>query len=121
MGSFSSSFTGYLDAPVDGTYAFSVNGDDGVRLWLDGQVVGESLRPDTANQIDVMAPLTAGRHAIRVDHFQRGGGKALGCGGSRRAAPPGSAAPCADARLSQRRYSRMVNRLPLPGVLCTVS
>lgn len=92
-GPFSSSFTGYLDAPVDGTYAFSVNGDDGVRLWLDGQVVGESLRPDTANQIDVMAPLTAGRHAIRVDHFQRGGGKALELwwqppGGPRQVVPP---------------------------------
>ncbi len=77
FGPFSSTFTGYLDAPVDGVYGFSVNGDDGIRLWLDGQVVGEALRADAANQFDITVPLTAGRHAIRVDHFQRGGGKAL--------------------------------------------
>ncbi len=87
FGPFSSSFTGYLEAPVDGTYVFSVNGDDGVRLLLDGQVVGEALQPDAANQFDITVPLTAGRHAIRVDHFQRGGGKALELWWQ----PPGSA------------------------------
>ena len=76
-GPFSDSFSGELEAPVDGSYFFSVNGDDGVRLWLDGKVVGEALQPDTANEFNATVSLTAGRHAIRVDHFQRGGGKAL--------------------------------------------
>ncbi len=76
-GPFSDSFNGELEAPVDGSYVFSVNGDDGVRLWLDGKLVGEALQPDTANEFNATVPLTAGRHAIRVDHFQRGGGKAL--------------------------------------------
>lgn len=93
IGSFSSSFTGTLEAPVDGTYVFSVNGDDGIRLWLDGQVVGEALQADAANQIDITVSLTAGEHAIRVDHFQRGGGKALELwwqppGGPRQVVPP---------------------------------
>jgi 4-amino-4-deoxy-L-arabinose transferase-like glycosyltransferase len=76
-GPFSDSFSGELEAPVDGSYFFSVNGDDGVRLWLDGKLVGEALQPDTANEFNATVPLTTGRHAIRVDHFQRGGGKAL--------------------------------------------
>lgn len=74
---FSSTFSGELEAPVDGSYFFTVNGDDGVRLWLDGKVVGEAMQPDTANEFNATVSLTAGRHAIRVDHFQRGGGKAL--------------------------------------------
>lgn len=74
---FSVTFRGELETPVDGPYFFSVNGDDGVRLWLDGQVVGESLKADAANEFNVTLNLSAGRHRIRVDHFQRGGGKAL--------------------------------------------
>jgi hypothetical protein len=98
IGSFSSSFTGYLEAPVDGTYVFGVNGDDGIRLWLDGQVVGEALQADIANQIDITIPLAAGQHAIRIDHFQRGGGKALELwwqppGGPRQVVPPNALTP----------------------------
>ncbi len=74
---FSSSFSGQIEISSAGAYQFYVNGDDGVRLWLDGQVVGESLRPDTANEFSVTVHLTAGRHPLRLDHFQRGGGKAL--------------------------------------------
>ena len=76
-GPFSTTFSGELEAPVDGSYFFSVNGDDGVRLTLDGNVVGEAMQPDTANEFNATVTLTAGRHTIRVDHFQRGGGKAL--------------------------------------------
>jgi hypothetical protein len=39
--------------------------------------VGESVAPDNVNLIDVQTQLSAGPHAIRVDYFQRGGGKAL--------------------------------------------
>jgi hypothetical protein len=29
------------------------------------------------NLVDVETPLTAGPHAVRIDYFQRGGGKSL--------------------------------------------
>jgi hypothetical protein len=74
---FSVRWTGTLAAPVDGVYRFQLNADDGVRLWLDGQLVGESVAPDNVNLIDVQTQLSAGPHAIRIDYFQRGGGKAL--------------------------------------------
>ena len=74
---FSVRWTGTLTAPVDGTYRFQLNSDDGVRLTLDGELVGESVTPDNVNLIDVQTELSAGPHAIRIDYFQRGGGKAL--------------------------------------------
>jgi hypothetical protein len=74
---FSVRWTGTLTAPADGVYRLQLNADDGVRLWLDDDMVGESVIPDNVNLIDVELPLTAGPHAIRIDYFQRGGGKAL--------------------------------------------
>ncbi len=76
-GAFSVTWTGWLMAPRGGKYRLRLGADDGVRLWVDGRVVGESLRPGTVNQVMVTLPLSAGPHAIRVDYFQRGGAKAL--------------------------------------------
>ncbi|MCO6451535.1 MAG: glycosyltransferase family 39 protein [Caldilineales bacterium] len=77
FGSFSATWTGSLLAPVDGTYSFRLDADDGVRFWLDDRLVGESLNPDTVNQVSAVVELTAGPHPIRIDYFQRGGGKSL--------------------------------------------
>ena len=74
---FSVRWTGTLTAPADGSYRFQVHADDGVRFWLDDQLVGESVVPDNVNLVDVETPLTAGPHSIRIDYFQRGGGKSL--------------------------------------------
>jgi hypothetical protein len=95
---FSVRWTGTLAAPASGTYRFQLNADDGVRLWLDGELVGESVVPDNVNLIDVQAQLSAGAHAIRIDYFQRGGGKALELwwqppGGTLQPVPPGVLTP----------------------------
>ncbi len=77
FGPFSASWTGDILIPADGYYLFHLDADDGVRFTVDGQVVGESLNPDTVNAIDAGLNLSAGPHPIRIDYFQRGGGKAL--------------------------------------------
>jgi 4-amino-4-deoxy-L-arabinose transferase-like glycosyltransferase len=74
---FSARWTGTLLAPEDGLYRFQVNADDGVRMWLDGELLGESVTPDNVNMIDAQKQLSAGVHTVRIDYFQRGGGKAL--------------------------------------------
>jgi alpha-D-xyloside xylohydrolase len=76
-GPFSVIWTGELLAPVDGLYQIQINADDGARLWLDGRVLAEGMVPDTANVIRTSMKLTAGPHPIRIDYFQRGGGKSL--------------------------------------------
>jgi len=77
VGPFSATWTGRLLAPSDGSYLFRLHADDGARLWLDGTLLGESLKPDTVNMVEANIVLGSGPHDLRVDFFQRGGGKAL--------------------------------------------
>jgi hypothetical protein len=77
LGPFSATWTGTLTAPSDGDYLFRLHADDGARLWLDGELLGEGLTPDGVNLVEVNRILQSGPHQIRIDYFQRGGGKAL--------------------------------------------
>lgn len=74
---FSATFSGQLRIEDPGFYNFRIEADDGVRLTLGGEVLGESLIPDRPNQVRAGVDLTAGLHQIRIDYFQRGGGSAL--------------------------------------------
>lgn len=76
-GPFSVRWTGQLAAPVAGEYRFQLQADDGVRFWVDGRLVGESVTPDAFNVVDVRVMLEPGLHDVRIDFFQRAGGKAL--------------------------------------------
>ena len=77
FGPFSATWTGSLLVPSDGSYTFQLDADDGVRFWLDDRLVAESLNPDAVNQISAVVDLTTGPHTIRIDYFQRGGGKSI--------------------------------------------
>jgi PA14 domain/Dolichyl-phosphate-mannose-protein mannosyltransferase len=74
---FSARFSGFLRVTRPGAYRFRVNADDGARLTLDGQVLGEGLIPDQPNDFRVSVNLEPGDHPIQIDYFQRGGGSAL--------------------------------------------
>lgn len=74
---FSAQFMGSLRVEKAGTYRFRLSADDGVRLTLDGTVLGEGLTPDQPNQLTVEAVLAPGLHDLRIDYFQRYGGSAL--------------------------------------------
>ena len=76
-GPFSVSWQGDIQIPETGRYVFLVESDDGARLWLDGRVAGESMKPDSGNFFEAPMALLAGRHAIRLDYFQRGGAKSI--------------------------------------------
>jgi hypothetical protein len=74
---FSATFVGSLQIDTPGLYRFRINADDGVRLSLNGEVLGEALTPDRPNQIWAERELSPGRYPIRIDYFQRYGGSAL--------------------------------------------
>jgi hypothetical protein len=76
-GAFSARWTGSIHAEAASSYFFQIHADDGVALWLDGQLIGESLQADRANMVEGSTYLEEGWHPIRVEYFQRGGGKAL--------------------------------------------
>jgi LysM repeat protein len=56
-----------------GTWRFSLSADDGIRLWLDANVVLDrySYVGGQTNQVDVVIP--AGVHTLRVDYVEQSG------------------------------------------------
>lgn len=74
MNHFGIVYTGKLKAPKDGDYTFSVAGDDGVRLLIDGKMVVENDGIHAITEIkSATTKLTAGMHDVRVEYFQAEG------------------------------------------------
>lgn len=76
-GPFSARFSGALRVTARDRYSFRAVADDGVRVRLDGILLGEALTPGKPNEFDAELDLTPGDHPIIVDYFQQGGGSAL--------------------------------------------
>ena len=57
-----------------GTYRYTVTGDDGIRVRVDGNLVvdGWSDHPPTTYTADV--PLTVGQHTVVIEYYERNGG-----------------------------------------------
>jgi hypothetical protein len=76
---FSVRWTGQIKAPADGTYHITTVSDDGVRVWVDGNLVIDHY--DThAPTTDTSSALTfaAGSlHDIEVNYYERGGGEEI--------------------------------------------
>jgi hexosaminidase len=70
-------FTGYVRVPSDGVWTFRLTSDDGSRLWIGDRLVVDGDGPHTSEERVGAMALRAGWHAIRVDYFQAGGGRAL--------------------------------------------
>ncbi|MEE1750999.1 lectin [Streptomyces sp. SP18CS02] len=68
---------GNLNAPDTGSYTFRLTSDDGSRLSIDGQVVISHDGLHGAEPKDATVELTAGYHALRIEHFERDGGQQL--------------------------------------------
>jgi len=74
---FSASYSGFLKIAQSGNYHFTINADDGARLTIDNQVVGEGLIPNQSNNLALDLKLEPGYHPIEIDYFQSGGGNEL--------------------------------------------
>ena len=59
-----------------GPYRFRATADDGVRLWVDGQLLIDQWHDGSATYQAVMN-LTAGVHDVRVDYYEHLGGAAI--------------------------------------------
>ncbi len=70
-------FTGYVFAETDGVYTFSINSDDGSKLFIGDELI---INNDGLHGMVRRAgtkPLSAGWHQIRIEFFERGGGAGL--------------------------------------------
>jgi hypothetical protein len=68
---FSARWTGELNVPVSATYSFSTNTDDGVRVWVDEQLIIDNWT-DHSPFVDTSDPLDldAGPHSIRMEYYE---------------------------------------------------
>lgn len=74
---FGFSFTGYFNAPVDGSYTFFTTSDDGSKLYLHDQMVVDNDGLHASREKKGEVVLKKGMHPIRVEFFERGGFETL--------------------------------------------
>jgi hypothetical protein len=70
---FSIRWTGFLRAPVPGEHTLKVYADDGVRLWLDGELVLDQWSHGIKPDLRVTAYLTDEAHDLRIELYDEGG------------------------------------------------
>ncbi len=73
----SAAFTGYVDVPAMDFYTFYTNSDEGSRLWIGGTLVVENNGLHTMKETSGIIGLKPGRHALRVEYFERTGAAGL--------------------------------------------
>ncbi|HET7302106.1 MAG TPA: PA14 domain-containing protein, partial [Candidatus Saccharimonadales bacterium] len=66
---------GYIDLPQTGTYTFRIWSDDGVRLYIDDQVVIDDWKDGAARShaTGTFANTAAGKHRIRIEYYTANG------------------------------------------------
>ncbi|RFC43856.1 MAG: PA14 domain-containing protein [Verrucomicrobia bacterium] len=72
---FSARWTGRVKTSPAGTYTFAVQSDDGVRLWLNGQLVVNNWTDHATTETSVSLVLGAGVWVdLRMEYYERAGG-----------------------------------------------
>ncbi|WP_375417960.1 PA14 domain-containing protein [uncultured Hymenobacter sp.] len=70
-GHFSVRWTGYLYAPLTGTYTFRIITDDGMRVWVGGRLLLDEWRPQPPLTATGWLALRAGHYyPVRIEYFQ---------------------------------------------------
>jgi hypothetical protein len=71
---FSARWEGRLVAPVTGAYTFHADTDDGVRLWINNQLVIDQWINRCCDTLDVVVTLQAGQtYPIKMEYFDNNG------------------------------------------------
>lgn len=70
---YSVRWTGFLRVPNDGQYELLTRSDDGVRLWIDNELIIDNWNVHRSAMDKAVRPLTAGFHPIKLEWYQRRG------------------------------------------------
>lgn len=71
----------------EGTYRFWAAADDGVRLYVDGELLIDDWRDSSAKRLEADATLEAGKHKVIVEYYERGDRASVEVGWERPATP----------------------------------
>jgi len=75
---FAARFTGTFTAPSGGNYTFRVRADDGVRLWIAGQLVVDKWIDQGPTNYDATVSLTAGQSFdVKIEYYENSGGAVM--------------------------------------------
>jgi hypothetical protein len=69
---FSARWTRYIDVSP-GNYRFTVTADDGIRLWIDNELIIDQWRHQAATTYNADRYLGPGHHLVVVDYFENTG------------------------------------------------
>ncbi len=73
-GSYSVRWSGQVQAQYTQTYVFSATADDGVRLWVGGQLLIDQWKDQAATEYTASIALTAGaKYDLVLEYYQAGG------------------------------------------------
>jgi PA14 domain len=85
---FSARWTKSVAVAEEGMYRFTVTGDDGVRLFVDGVTVLDKWFPQGATTYTATRQLTQGAHQVVLEYFEAGGDAVARFSYERTADPP---------------------------------
>ena len=74
---FGLEFAGFVKVAKDGVYAFSTDSDDGSRLFIDDKLIVDNDGLHSNKEVLGVVALASGLHRIKVQYFQKGGGRDL--------------------------------------------
>ncbi len=69
---FSARWTRYIDV-TPGTYSFTITSDDGMRLWVDGELILDAWYEHAALTLTAQKYLGPGHHLIKVEYYEKAG------------------------------------------------
>ena len=88
---FSVRWTRDIHFPATGTYTFSARVDDGVRVWVNGNLIIDKWIQQSPTTHTGSIYLTAGTHAVRVEYFEAAGSALCQVSWTVSGAPPSGA------------------------------
>jgi hypothetical protein len=73
---FSVRWVGWVLAPSAGQYVFQTESDDGIRVWLNGQMIVDNWTDHgpTLNNSASVTLLSGSANAIKIEYYEKGGG-----------------------------------------------
>ena len=111
---FSVRWSGWVPAPLSGSYGFHTLSDDGVRLWVNGQLVINNWTDHGATENSGSITLTAAqKYDIRLEYYENGGAATIKLFWT----PPGQAKEIIP---QARLYPRNINTVHLDAVYAQI-
>jgi PA14 domain len=71
--SFSVRWVAIRSFAATGSYTFTATADDGIRVYLDGTLVIDQWKDQSATTYTASRQVTAGSHEVKVEYYENGG------------------------------------------------